>query len=77
MRAFCTFVRPLLESSSVIWCPYTIADLNRIESVQRAFTKAMKHLRFSTYRERLVYLHVDSLQCRRINTDLLVCYKLL
>ena len=77
MRAFCTFVRPLLESSSVIWSPYTIADLNRIESVQRAFTKAIRHLRFSTYRERLVNLHVDSLQCRRIKTDLVFCYKLI
>jgi hypothetical protein len=34
MRAFCAFVRPLLEFSSIIWSPYTIADLNRIESVQ-------------------------------------------
>jgi ribonuclease P/MRP protein subunit RPP40 len=42
MRAFCTFVRPLLEFSSVIWSPYTIADLNRIESVQRSFTKVIQ-----------------------------------
>jgi ribonuclease P/MRP protein subunit RPP40 len=41
MRAFCIFVRPLLEFSSVNWSPYTIADLNRIESVQRSFTKAI------------------------------------
>lgn len=77
MRAFCTFVRPLLEFSSVIWSPYTIADLNRIESVQRSFTRAIKNLRFSTYRERLINLRVDSLQCRRIKADILFCYKLL
>jgi ribonuclease P/MRP protein subunit RPP40 len=56
MRAFSTFVRPLLEFSSVIWSPYTIADLNRIESVQRSFTKAIQNLRFSTYKERLINL---------------------
>jgi ribonuclease P/MRP protein subunit RPP40 len=56
MRAFCTFVRPLLEFSSVIWSPYTIADLNRMEFVQRSFTKAIQNLRFSTYKERLINL---------------------
>jgi hypothetical protein len=77
MRAFCTFVRPLLEFSSIIWSPYTIADLNRIESVQRSFTKVIKNLRFSTYKERLINLCVDSLQCRRIKADLVFCYKIL
>ena len=77
MRAFCTFVRPLLEFSSVIWSPYTIADINRIESVQRSFTRAINNLRFSSYRERLINLHLDSLQCRRIKADLIFCYKLL
>jgi hypothetical protein len=52
MRAFCTFVRPLLEFFSIIWSPYTIADLNRAESVQRSFTKAIQNLRFSMYKER-------------------------
>jgi hypothetical protein len=77
MRAFCTFVRPLLEFSSVIWSPYTIADLNRIELVQRSFTRVIKNLRFSTYRERVINLRLDSLQCRRIKADLLFFYKLL
>ena len=77
MRAFCTFVRPLLEFSSIIWSPYTVSDINRVESVQRSFTKAVNYLRFSTYKERLVNLGLDSLQCRRIKADLLFCYKLL
>lgn len=77
MRAFCSFVRPLLEFSSTIWCPYTNADINRIESVQRRFTKAIKNLRFSTYSERLLNLRIDSLQSRRIKTDLVFCYNLL
>ena len=63
VRAFCTFVRPLLEFSSIIWSPYTPSDINRIESVQRLFTKAIKNLRFSTYKERLINLGLDSLQC--------------
>ena len=77
MRAFCTFVRPLLEFSSTIWSPYTIVDINRIESVQRRFTKAINNLSFSSYSERLLNLRVDSLQCRRIKADLILCYNLL
>ena len=76
-RAFCTFVRPLLEFSSVIWCPYFKNEINKIESVQRSFTKSIFNLRSSTYNERLVNLKLDSLQCRRLKTDLILCYKIL
>ena len=75
MRAFCVFVRPLLEFSSVIWSPYYISDINRLESVQRSFTKHINYLRFSTYDERLANLNLESLQCRRIKADLIFCYK--
>ena len=77
IRAFCTFVRPLLEFSSVIWNPYAICDIKRVESVQRRFTKSINYLRTASYSERLANLCIDSLQCRRIKTDLIFCYKLL
>ena len=77
MRAFCTFVRPLLEFSSVIWNPFTMSDIKRVESVQRRFTKSINYLRTSSYPERLLNLCVDSLQCRRVKADLIFCYKLL
>ena len=76
-RAFSTFVRPLLEFSSVIWCPYYINEIIKIEAVQRAFTKSIGNLRLYTYHERLVILKLDSLQCRRLKTDLIMCYKIL
>ena len=77
MCAFCTFVRPILEFSSVIWNPFTICDIKRVESVQRRFTKSINFLRTSSYPERLLNLCVDSLQCRRVKADLMFCYKLL
>jgi hypothetical protein len=79
MRAFCTFVRPLLEFSSVIWNPYSISDVKRIESVQRRFTKSIRpnYLYTSSYPEHLINLCVDSLQCRHVKADLISCYKLL
>jgi hypothetical protein len=77
MHAFCAFVRSLLEFSSVIWSPCTIADLNRRESVQQSFTKAIQNLSFRTYKERLINPCVDSLQCTRIKANLVFCYKIL
>ena len=76
-RAYCTYVRPLLEFSSVIWSPHTKKDINRIESVQRKFTRAVCNLRGCTYEERLLNLGLDSLLCRRIKADLILCYKML
>ena len=73
MRAFCTFVRPLLEFSSVIWSLYTIADLNRIGSVQRSFTRVIKNLRSSTYTERYVLI-VCSVDVSRQTSYFVISY---
>jgi hypothetical protein len=76
-HAFCTFVRPLLEYCAVIWCPYYKKDVNRIEAVQRSFTKSIGYLSMCSYKERLLNLGIDSLQCRRLKADLILCYKTL
>lgn len=49
----------------------------RVEFVQCSSTRAIYYLRFSTYKERLLNLGLDSLQLRRVKVDLLFCYKLL
>jgi hypothetical protein len=76
-RAFCTFVRPILEFSSIIWSPYYENEIVKIEAVQRSFTKTIANLRLCSYRERLLNLQLDSLQCRRIKADLITCHKIL
>jgi hypothetical protein len=45
--------------------------------VKRSFTKTIKNLRFSTCKEHLVNLCLDSLQCRRVKADLVFCFKLI
>jgi hypothetical protein len=79
VHAVCTFVRPLLEFSSIglIWSSYNIAALKRIESVQRFLTKVIKNLHFSTYKEHFINLCFDNLQCRRIKAGLVFCCVLL
>ena len=41
LKAYATFVRPLLEYSSVVWNPTSKEDIRKIESVQRKFTKKL------------------------------------
>jgi len=74
-KAFCVFVRPLLEFSFVVWNPVLKQDITRIESVQRRFTKS--GLRNFSYTTRLSYLGLDSLKCRRTKADLSMCYKII
>ena len=74
-KAFCVFVRPVLEFSSVVWSPYFRCDIDKIENVQRRFTKAI--FPQMTYSARLSKLKLQTLEMRRIIADLTTCYKLL
>jgi len=66
-----------LKFSSVIWCPYYVNEIKKIEAVQRTFTKSIGNFRLCAYHERLSILKIDSLQCRRFKMDLIMCYKIL
>jgi len=39
VRAFTTYVRPLLEINLQVWSPHLLKDIRRLEAVQRRFTK--------------------------------------
>ena len=75
MRAYLTYVRPIVEHDSVIWCPYTIKDIEYVKTVQRRFTKPGFHT--LPYAERLKRLQLPSLELRRLHFDLIYCYKIL
>ena len=76
-KAFCVFVRPLLEYCCVVWSPHYKLEIDKIESVQRQFTKRLTGLWNVPYCNRLARLNLDSLFCRRVKTDLVMCYKIL
>ena len=62
MRAFLVYVRPMLEFNSVVWSPRLKCDVNKIERVQRRFTKRLQGLKFCSYAERLndsIVLHLN------------------
>ena len=70
-HAFIACVRPILEYSSLNWSPYNIYGIDTIENTQRTFTRNLKAV---SYDERLGFLGLQSLEVRRIYTDLMFTY---
>jgi hypothetical protein len=77
VRAFKIFVRPILEYASPVWSPHLVGDIDRVESVQRRFTKSLRGQRKKSYSERLSFLELDSLELRRLKADLYLTFSLL
>jgi hypothetical protein len=77
LDAFKVYVRPLVEYASSIWSPRLICDIVMLERVQRRFTKRLPGLYRLSYEDRLQQLNIDSLESRRIKTDLLLCFKIM
>ena len=52
-------------------------DIEAVEYVQRRFTKRLPGLNGLSYHERLKHVNLDSMELRRLYTDLYYCYKML
>ena len=76
-RAFVVFVRPLLEYCSSVWNQSYYRDIDKIESVQRRFTKNNGTLSSLTYPECLDVLHAESLELRRLKCDLAMMFRII
>ena len=77
IRGYKVYVRPILEHCSIIWSPYRVKDIKAIETVQRKFTKRLNGLQYKSYADRLLATNLESLQERRIKSDLIFAYKIL
>jgi hypothetical protein len=71
-----SFVRPQLEYSSVVWCPYTQGSTDKIERVQRRMCRMLRELKGSSYQNQLKKLNILSLQARRLRNQLITIYKM-
>ncbi len=58
-------VRPQLEYGKAIWHPRYVADIRKVEGVQRRATKIIPELRDQPYHERLQSLNLYSMEYRR------------
>jgi hypothetical protein len=76
-HAFCVYVRPLLEFSCQIWFPHYKYLIDKIESVQRFFTRKLSDLCYLPYNARLRILGLETLERRRLVQDLILYYKIL
>ena len=74
--AYFTYIRPRLDFASQIWSPHTKYLINRIERVQKLFSKRVRGTTGLNYEQRLALLNIDPLDIRRIKTDLITLYKI-
>ena len=76
-KAFTTFVRPILEYCSNLWNPFRKSEIALVESVQKRFTKRLDGLSDLQYFERLEVLKAETLEQRRLKSDLSMYYKII
>ena len=74
LKAFFTYVRPILEYCSPVWSPHLKYLIDRIESVQKNYQK-VPGLWNVPYPKRLELLKLQSLEYRCISYDLRLCYQ--
>ena len=77
VRAFKTYVRPILEYASTVWSPSYITDIIAIERVQKDFTKRTPGCSHMSYPERPTALKLQSLEHRRLIADLTMVYNII
>jgi len=74
-KAFAVLVRPLLEYCSSVWSSCTVTGINKLESVQRMFTRRLPDMMSLSYDARPQLLGLRRLELRRIHCDLITCFK--
>jgi len=70
-------VRLILEYCTPVWSPHNTGLNDKLENVQRRFTKRINGLSCLSYEDRLVHLKLDSLRVRRIKQDMIMCYTII
>ena len=76
-RAFTTFVRPILDYCSNLWSPFRKSEIDLIESVQKRFSKRLSGMANLQYSERLRLLETETLEQRRLKSDLCMYFKII
>jgi hypothetical protein len=76
VRLYKSFIRPIVEYSSIIWCPYTSNNINKIERVQKRMCRMLPNLKGLSYQNQLRRMGLLSLQARRLRYQLITIYKM-
>ena len=75
--AFQSYVLPMLMYCSPAWCPNLQVNIDKLERIQRRFTKRIYGLCGLFYNDRLQALGALSLHTRRLHADMIIVYKAL
>ena len=77
VRLYKQYVRPHLEYCVQAWSPWTVADIDVLENVQKRVVRMVSGLQSSSYEDRLKELGLPSLSQRRKRGDMLETWKIL
>jgi hypothetical protein len=77
LRMYKTFVRPILEYATEIWCPSRKESIWKIEKVQKYFTRLVCGDTGMNYEERLHQLDMCTLERRRAERDAIMVWKIM
>ena len=70
-------VRSHLEYAGSVWNPYKKGLIKEIESIQKRATKLLRVCKAMSYKDRLIFLQLPTLKCRRLRGDMIEVYKVL
>jgi len=72
-------VYPIIEYAASVWDPYTLSNINKLESIQRRAVRFCYNdfSRFSSVTDMLSSLNLPLLQTRRAETKLMTLYKII
>ena len=79
VRAYKSYVRPILEFNTVIWNSRRLTETKILEKTQRLFTRKVLqrlNIKYNSYEDRLKILNLQSLEMRRLHNDLTTVFKI-
>ena len=71
------YIRPHLEYAVQSWCPWTQADIDLLESVQRRAVRMTSNLNSQDYNDRLLECGLTTLKVRRERGDMIQVWKIM
>ena len=77
LRIYTTYIISVLLYASSMWSRYLRQEADKLEAIQRLFTKRLSVQRKCSYGERLRNLSLLSLEARRMESDMIIVYKLI
>ena len=77
LTLFKALIRPFIEYGCQVWNPHNIGEINKLENIQRAFTRRIEGMEGKNYWERLKELNLYSLQRRRERYIIMYTWKII